>query len=297
MTAAAGTCFGFRVESTLPFRYLRSGDGEPLSVAEWEGPPEGRSGQLLVEWKTPFRARLYEHDAAYRLWISRSGWFGVDPGAGRIGVPSGDEVRREERLWGLPALLCFLARGDIPLHAAAVEVDGGAVLLAAPGTFGKTTLAAGFARAGHRLLNEDLTCLRAARQPSVVPGPAMLRLREDVAHRLQIPGAIPVGANGDRVHLALGNGHRGDSAPVPVRAIVLLEPSGKDAAPALSPVDPVEAIRDLFALSFRLPRDADRMRAFAGVADLVGAVPAWRLSYAHDLERLDEAVEAVVARV
>ena len=60
-------------------------------------------------------------------------------------------------------MLCFRARGDTALHAAAVEVDGQAVVLGAPGTFGKTTLAAAFHAAGHRLLSEDTTCIRGVR--------------------------------------------------------------------------------------------------------------------------------------
>ena len=132
-------------------------------------------------------------------------------------------VRREERLWSIPAMLCFLARGDAALHAAAVEVDGQAVVLAAPGSFGKTTLAAAFHAAGHRLLSEDTTCIRGAEAPLVVPGPAMLRLRHDVAEQLEIPNATPVGTvEDDRVHLALDPAVRGDCSPVPLRAIVLL---------------------------------------------------------------------------
>jgi hypothetical protein len=249
----------------------------------------------LLEWTEPFQGRLYERGEAYHLWIGRSGWFSVEPRARRIGVPAGDGARREERLWGLPALLCFLERGDIPLHAAAVQVGDGAVLLAAPGTFGKTTLAAGFARAGHRLLSEDLSCLVTGGEPALIPGPAMLRLRRDVARDLAIPNAITVGAKGDRVQLAIGGESRGDCSPVPLRAIVLLEPSSNGTA--LSAVDPFAAVRDLFALSFRLPRDADRARAFAGVADVVRSVRLLRLRYRHRLDALDDAVHAVVTGV
>jgi hypothetical protein len=97
------------------------------------------------------------------------------------------------------------------------------------------------------------------------------------------------------VQLAIGGESRGDCAPVPLRAIVLLEPSSNGTA--LNAVDPFAAVRDLFALSFRLPQDADRARAFAGVADVVRSVRLWRLRYRHRLDALDDAVDAVVTGV
>ena len=54
-------------------------------------------------------------------------------------MPLGVEpVRREERLWGIPAALALIRRGDVAVHAAAVEIDGRALLFAGPGRFGKT---------------------------------------------------------------------------------------------------------------------------------------------------------------
>ena len=79
--------------------------------------------------------------------------------------------RREARLFGLPAALCFMTRGDVAVHAAAVDVDGSALLLAAPGRFGKTTLAAAFAGEGFRLLAEDTACYRSIPRPIGAPRP------------------------------------------------------------------------------------------------------------------------------
>jgi hypothetical protein len=291
-----GTCFGFLVEPSLPFNYLRGGSGEPLHVEIDSAPRTGHPGTLLRDWTIhapePFRATLYAHDGAYRLWAADSGWFGIDPKRARISLPaSGNAVKREERLWGIPALLCFIARGDLPLHAGAVDTGRGALLLAAPGRFGKTTLAAGFVRAGHRLLSEDLCCLRFGAEPTAVPGPAMLRIRADVAEELDIPRAQALEAGDERVHLALDPRERGDCTPVPIRALVFLR-SGTDRV-ELRRADPRDAIRDLFVLSFRLPGAAEAARAFGAVADLGAGVPAWDLSYPLRLEELDRVVETV----
>ena len=84
-------------------------------------------------------------------------------------------------------------------------------------------MAAAFHRAGHRVLSEDTTCVRLGPEPAVVPGPAMLRVRHDVAAELELPSVRRVGESDDRVHYALVD--PGDCEPVPVRAVVFLDAS------------------------------------------------------------------------
>ena len=290
-----GTCYGFEIRSELEFQYLRGGTGSPLEVvvAPDSGDAPGDYDHVL-DWHGPVDASVFAREDRYRIWIDGSGWFEIDPAAARVSVPESDDpVRREERLWGMPALLAFAARGDVPLHAAALEIDGEAVLLAAPQTFGKTTLAAAFVGAGHRLLAEDLTCLHPSAIASVVPGPAMLRLRRDVAEALHPPGVLVVGEDAERVHLAIPPAQRGDCAAVPLRAIVLLDPSDTDAA--LHRAEGAEAIRDLLALSFRLPTAGALERSFAELARIVRATRVWRLSLPHRLHELERTVARIVA--
>lgn len=294
-----GTCYGFRPVSDLAFEYLRGGDGEPLVVVEREEEPENGDGVLVSEWTpVPGRrlwARLYADGHRYRLWVEGYGSFAVDPQRPSVGLPRGSAsaVRREERMWGIPAMLCFLARGDLPLHAAAVDVGGEAVLLAAPGYFGKTTLAAGFDAAGYRVLSEDVSCLQLTSGPAVVPGPAMLRIRHDVAGRVELPRARAVAESDDRVHYSLDPSRRGDSTPVPLRAIVLLR-SAEDGI-ELDAVPAAGALRDLWPLSFRLPTVEDRARCFDGLAGLAASVRIWNLARPLRLDELGRVVERIVA--
>jgi hypothetical protein len=297
--AVQGSCYGFEPVSELRFEYLRSGGGEPFAVAELADEPDGLDGELVTEW-TPIPdrrvwAKLYADGPRYRLWVDGFGTFAVDPAAPSVGLPASDvdDVRREERLWGVPTMLCFLARGDLPLHAAAVDVGGGAVLLAAPGYFGKTTLAAGFDVAGYRVLAEDVSCVRFSPEPQVIPGPAMLRVRRDVAGSLELPGAHAVAESGDRVHYSLDPARRGDSSPVPLRAIVLLR-SGEDGI-ALEPVPAADALRDLWPLSFRLPTVEDRERCFGGIARVAASVRISNLVRPLTLDELPRVVERIVA--
>lgn len=294
-----GTCYGFRPVSDLAFEYLRGGDGEPLVVFEREEEPENGDGVLVCEWTpVPGRrlwARLYADGGRYRLWVEGYGSFAVDPRRPSVGLPTGSAsaVRREERMWGIPAMLCFLARGDLPLHAAAVDVAGEAVLLAAPGYFGKTTLAAGFDAAGYRVLSEDVSCIRLTPGPAVVPGPAMLRIRHDVAGRVELPRARAVAESDDRVHYSLDPSRRGDSTPVPLRAIVLLRSA--EVGIELDAVPAADALRDLWPLSFRLPTVEDRARCFDELARLAASVRIWNLARPLRLDELGRVVERIVA--
>ncbi|HZT92719.1 MAG TPA: hypothetical protein VFA05_11830 [Gaiellaceae bacterium] len=302
MTASAlrGTCFGYAVEAPFPFAYLRAGSGDRLAVSI--APPDlaEREGRLVGEWRIPgdrpSHARLFADGERFRLWVDVAGWYEIDPTAPSVAVPAAEHpVRREERLFGVPTLLCFRARGDVPLHAAALEVEGGAVVLAAPRTFGKTTLAAGFVRRGYRLLSEDLTCVRLGPPAAVVPGPAVLRLRPDVAERLELPDGRRVVADDARVRIALGDDARGDCEPVPLRAVVFLRPG--DGPRALERAEPAETIRDLHALSFHLQAPDDLRRSFDDAAALGATVAAWNLAYEPTLDGLDELVGWLAGRV
>jgi hypothetical protein len=296
----SGSCYGFQPVSELTFEYLREGGGEALAVDEEEAKPsENGAGVLVTEWTpVPGRrlwARLYADGPRYRLWVEGYGSFAVDPQAPSVRLPTGSAspVRREERLWGVPAMLCFVTRGDLPLHAAAVDVGGQAVLLAAPGYFGKTTLAAGFDAAGYRVLSEDVSCIRLTPKPSVVPGPAMLRVRQDVAGRVALPGAREVATSDNRVHFSLDLDRRGTCSPVGLRAVVLLR--GPSEEITLERVPAAEALRDLWPLSFRLPTVADRERCFHGITQLAANVRLWNLLRPMRLDNLGRVVERIVA--
>jgi hypothetical protein len=299
---ALGTCFGFGVSAPLAFRYLREGTGDPIDVSVDEVDPDVDRGELVLRWdrerNNPIEAQLYRaaDGRRYSLWVEGTGWFQVDPESGRVTVPPcADVVRREERLWGIPALMLFLQRGDVPLHAGAVEVDGQAVLLAGPTRAGKTTLMAGFARAGYRVLTEDLACIRMTPDPMVIPGPAMIRVRPDVARELAVPGATPVQTSAERVHLALPPETRGDCTPVPLAAVMFLHDTSSGIS--FTRVDAPRALADLWTLSFRINEPADLSRCFTSVVDLAGRVALWELRRPLTLQHLAPTVEAVADHV
>lgn len=293
-----GTCYGYEVRSELEFGYLRFGVGEALEVSPGT-PPDRPPGDLLRELLPPVfprHVRMHADGDGYRIWIDGAGWFAVDPHAPRIVVPpKGEPIRREERIFGLPVLLCFVTRGDVPLHASCVEIDGRALLLAGPGRFGKTTLAAAFAADGHRVLAEDLVCLRPGPSPSVIPGAAMLRVRLDLVDAFRIPGAVELLRDTDRTHLSLAASGRGTCDPVPLAGIALLNEADTD--PRLERVEGADVVRDLYAVSFRLPTDDDRARCFKGVAGLAASTTTWSLTRRRRLDDLRPTVDCLVDAV
>lgn len=290
--ATRGACYGYAIRADRRLRYLRRGGGTALDVVTADDVGEDVTEPLLMEWAPPvfpFSARLYGDGRRFRLWVADTGWFLVEPHEGRITAPSSAGVRCEERIWGIPALLCFVARGDLPLHAAAVEVGSGAVLIAAPGRFGKTTLAAAFAAAGRRVLAEDLACVRSGNSAAVIPGPAMLRIRRDIADLLPSAG-VEQWRDDDRVHVAVRNS--GTCDPVPLRAVVLLRDA--ESAPHLTRCQSASVVPDLWALSFNLASHADRVRCFAGVTDLAARIPVYDLLRRRTIPDLKPTVELLV---
>jgi hypothetical protein len=289
------TCFGYSMRSRMPFSSLREGEGTPLDVTLDEEEPLTPSGSPMLELTQGIFARIFAVDAGYLVWIEDVGWFRVDPARPSIafsGPPFGP--RCESRLLGLPTALCFMHRGDLPMHAAAIDVHGSAVLLAAPGRFGKSTLASAFLQAGCRPLSEDMTCIRLSPEPSVIPGSAMLRIRPDVFERLEFPGTTVVGQEPERTFLSIDGSLRGDSAPVPLRAIVFLRRSDDELT--MERVEVASAFPDLWTLSFNLPTDADRTRCFEGITQLAGRVPIWNLHRRLSFEHLPQVVDAVISR-
>ena len=188
-------------------------------------------------------------------------------------------------------MLCFLSRGDLALHASCVEVDGRALVLAAPRRFGKTALATAFAGAGYRVLAEDLVCLSPGSQPSVIPGPAMLRVRRDVADAITVRGAVELGRDADRVHLSLEAG-RGTCDPVPLGGIAMLLEGDTD--PQVDLTDAAGVVPDLWYLSFKLHREDDMARCFDSVSQVVFAATTWNLTRRLSIEDLRPTVECLV---
>jgi hypothetical protein len=293
--------YGFSVHTRETLRFLRSGGGGgALEIHTAETARTRPEAEPLADWTLPGtehqeRATLYRVRDAYEFWATDAGAYHVDPENGRIEIPaSHDEVMREQRLWGIPLMLCYMHRGDFSLHAAAVELPSGAVLLAAPSRYGKTTLALAFHRRGYRVLSEDLVCCRSATSAEALPGPALVRMRADVYEGNPPPGTHVVAMRADRVFLALDDDRKGSSAPVPIRAIVFLRESDDLEMHA---ANAAATLPDLWHLNFRLGTVEHLAASFKQLARLAGSVPCWNLRRPLRLESLDPTVDLIVKQL
>jgi hypothetical protein len=202
-----------------------------------------------------------------------------------------DDTDQESMIWGTPAAVSMAHRDRLPLHAGSVDVDGRGVVLAATGSYGKTTLAGAFHAAGYRLLADDLTCLAADPEPVIMPGPAVIRARPDVAAGFRFHRTTAIRTTPDRTHFVLDPPTRGNGDAVPLQAVVFLRIS--DGPTLLEPARPAEAVRDLFGLSYRLPTDRGQARAFA-LATRLTKVPVWNLHRQLTLASLSEVIHTIV---
>lgn len=288
--------FGFSVRSNLSFDSLRGGSGSPLEVLEEAALPSSDL-RPLMEWaggEGP-DVRLAETDGHYVVDIEGIATFHVDPAGPRVRMSGPtDGPRRETRLFGLPLALCFAHRGDLPLHAAAVDVNGSALLFAGPGRHGKSTLAGAFLNAGFRPLSEDTTCYRPTPRPTVIPGSAMLRIRPDIHRRLEFTRTRVVARDPDRIYLVADEGMRGDTSPVPLGGVVFLRPGDEDMR--LERVPRELSFPDLWTLSFHLPTDKDRARTFGSIAELARVVPVWNLHRRLSIDTLPRLVDHIIER-
>lgn len=294
MVALLGTCYGYSVRSALPLHSLRSGEGYPLEVSEldYEFTPSGPPLRTWLFEGQPI-AQAWAENGTVHMTIEDMGWFGIDAERQAITIPSKSSlVVREHRLWRLPVCLCFKQRGDLALHAAAAEVDGGAVILVGPTRHGKSTLAAGFVQGGHRLLAEDVSCVRPSSAPVVLPGPAQLRVRRDVYGHLELAGTRILAEWPDSVLLELAEERRGSGAPVPLRAIVFLRVGDGDAA--LTRRNTIDVARDLWAVATKLPAEDEHRHLFQSVVGLADSVPAWDLDRRLSLAELPDVVASIV---
>ncbi|WP_439815464.1 hypothetical protein [Zavarzinia sp. CC-PAN008] len=119
----------------------------------------------------------------------------------------------------------FLHHDRVPLHAAALALGGGAILLLGQSGAGKSTLAAAFGRIGADLIADDLCApLTVGGCVSVHPVFLANRLLPDAAQALGLEGVPSPDGKLElppRPGLAPG--------PVPVRALILL--AGRDPGP------------------------------------------------------------------
>jgi hypothetical protein len=276
-----GSVYGFEVKSDLPLRRLNSaagGRGE-LVVESTASPlvaPTGEPAGSLVDEDGRRWFASYELDAdECLLQMPPTGSFLLQATGGRIAVDSadGDAELLEHRIASSAICTLLSMRGDLVLHAAAVEADGRAIVFCGPSLRGKSTLARALGEAGCRLLGEDGIAIEPGGDgPVAHPGARGVRMRS--------PGG------GQQRPVLIDDPGAGEPGPCPLAAVVLLGERG-----AAFEVEPLEPARALALLTPNLIHSGGRASiaaAFQRLAALLGTVPALQISLPDDLDALPE---------
>ena len=277
--------FGFEIKSDLPLRRLNPTPGTrgTLAVASAAEPltsPYREPVSTLVDDAGLCWYASYELEGGRCLLeLPPSGSFLVDPGAGRVVVDrqDGDDELLEHRIASSALCVLLALRGDLVLHASAVEVDGRATIFCGPTQRGKSTLARALGEDGHRLLGEDGIAIELeGDEPIAFPGARGVRTRsrdEEGRNRTDL----------------IGDPGGGAPPPCPVAAVVLLEERGETLT-----VDRLEPAPALALLTPNLVHSGGRGAigdAFANLATLLGAVPAFAASLPDDLDLLSRSAQ------
>lgn len=181
------TLCGWRLRSALVLPELAPWDGddrEPEILFE--------IGDVPAEIDAVFRTPIVQVDAggAIRFGIDGVADFLVAAGNRIVIAPQLPLGSPDIRLFLLGTGLGFLChqRGILPIHAAAIDVDGRAVMIAGASGAGKSTLAASFMRRGFRILSDDVAPLATDRdEPVILPSLKRIRLWRDSAQQVAWP--------------------------------------------------------------------------------------------------------------
>jgi hypothetical protein len=269
--------------------HIRRGTVDPgvpgTPVGRWSSIPGKRAEVAIIELE-PSRHRVTIGDMAR---------FEVDEPSREIlaqyapGLPT---MLETTLLMSSPMALSIVHHGNVALHAGAVQVGRKGALLAASGTGGKTTLAAGFHIAGHRSLSDDLVGVDPVGW--IEPAPALLRLRSDSAAHLapRLTDTALRLEDGGKCFYEISPERRGDGARIPAGAIIFLAWSA-DETVTIDPVPASTAIQTLWPLTFYLSTSPGPAESFARLATLVDNVPAFVIRRPRDFAKLDECVRRI----
>ena len=246
-----GSLHGYEVVTDLPLTRLSDCAGARGGIEIQRGPAAllERSGELTVWHEMEgLRFGLARANGVVLGWCSVTGGFEADPVASRVRVSGASLDEAWEHRMGTTAVpLLASLRGDLAIHASAVQVGSGAVLLCGPSGRGKSTLALMCAQLGHRVVTEDGAVISFEGDDSLVwPGPRGVRVADcaGAAAGLVVEGADPRLDARRRRLLSLRSGLHAVE-PLPVVAVCKLAERGArlevtrvgaaEALPALAP--------------------------------------------------------------
>lgn len=185
--------YGYRLQSEIPL--------STLAAMDTDGAPEIvlRLGDVMSHvdhplWTSPFLEINQDKNVLAKVGSLR---FHISSGSEIVlRLPAaGDSSEVETHLSSLVAGALLHQRGDLALHASAVNIHGAAIALSGASGQGKSTLASVFALAGYPLISDDVCRVQfSGDRVMVFPGPPRIRLWPDMARAIgKNPDDLAVG--------------------------------------------------------------------------------------------------------
>lgn len=194
----------------------------------------------------------------------------------------------------------LVKNGIEPLHATAVVVAGQVVAFLGDCGLGKSTLAAEFLQAGHRLLTDDLLVLRSnGKEMLAYPGPPRIKLFPEMAQKFfgEAGGDVRMNPGTQKLIVPLPPGRVCDDA-VPLRAVYALTSpdTTTGAGVRITSLTEREAFIALLASAFNylIDNPARLRRQFEATHVLANATTVKRLSYPRSLGCLSLVRESIL---
>jgi hypothetical protein len=244
-----------------------------LSLAEpREVPHERPPGDRLAEIARPDHTIFYTLSRGTRTILRYPGLcdFVGDADFDRIAIhphPGADEALLPVLISGALLAMHLMLRGELVLHASAVQVGDQALAFVGSSGMGKSTLATALCNKGHALVSDDL--LRVDTELLTYPGATETRLRQNATELAQ--GTTYETADG---RLAARVGEL-VSGPLPLAACVIPRPSRDVTEVMARKLGPVEALLRLSSHPRVLGWSDQRTMAasFQALGDLVERIP------------------------
>lgn len=190
-------------------------------------------------------------------------------------------------------------QGRLPLHGAAVVVDGLAHVFCGDSGAGKSTLAAVLNRRGLPLLCDDVGVVAPDMDGTirVFPGFPRLKLWRDALDHFGID-ARPLmrdQTRREKYHMRLRHSFQGQ--PVPLAGVYLLDRTDANARPEVEPLTRCETIATLIAHTYRralVRRVGDPAAHLRQCARIVAAVGGYRFRRPWSLARLEPSADRLI---
>jgi hypothetical protein len=197
--------------------------------------------------------------------------------------------------------LTLRVRGRVPLHASAVAISDRAIAFVGPAGAGKSTTAAAFARAGYRVISDDVVALQEECSRFVIPPgyPRVNLWEESVQAILGDGGALPLISPGwDKCFMPLDPQEQFEARSLPLGGIYVLQKRESGlAVPVVDRMTGSDAFIALLGNTYMnyLPDAEKRRREFELLGRVVASVPIRRVHTGADLSMLTNLCEAIAA--